>query len=281
MTKVLITGARGQMGSALCRHFGAQAATQVVAWSHADHDITRPAIAEEVAGLRPHLVINAAAWTHVDSAESNAAAAYAANTLGPKYLAEGCAACGAEMVQISTNEIFAGKPGEFYREYDLAAPGGVYARSKLGGEAAAARALARLYVVRVAWLYGPGGNHFPAKMIAAADRQGALRVVDDEYGNPTYTLDAAAAIAQLVQSGRYGIYHIVNEGFTSRYEYARLALALSGRSQIPLTPIPSSEWPRPAPPPLHAVLVNQTAANLGIRLRPWQEALQEYFAHER
>jgi dTDP-4-dehydrorhamnose reductase len=227
-----------------------------------------------VAALRPDVLINAAAWTNVDGAEANPDAAYAANALGPKYLAEGCAACNALLVHVSTNEVFAGTPGRFYREYDLPAPGGVYASSKAAGERAVLTTWGRSIIVRVAWLYGVGVNNFPSKIMAAADKHGSLRVVDDEFGNPTYAPDAAEAILRLVELNRPGVYHLVNEGCASRYEFACAVLAASGRTHIPVTPIPASEWPRPAQPPLHAVLVNQAAAALGVSLRPWRTALE-------
>jgi dTDP-4-dehydrorhamnose reductase len=226
------------------------------------------------------VVVNCAAWTQVDAAEVQPEAAFAVNALGPALLAEGCARCGAALVQISTNEVFAGEPGHTYFEHDLPRPGSVYARSKLAGEAAAAQRLAELYVVRVAWLFGPGGNHFPAKIIAAADRNPALRVVDDEFGNPTYAPDVAEGLVRLVASGRFGVYHLVNSGVASRFDFARAVLQGSGRTQVELTPIPAVAWPRPAPPPAHAVLVNQAGAALGIRLRAWEDALAAYLQVE-
>lgn len=273
---ILIVGAQGQLGRALQAVSGQQQAQQSTFWSRPAYDIARPAIAEQVAALRPDVVINAAAWTNVDGAEANPDAAYAANALGPQYLAEGCRRCGATLVQISTNEVFAGEPGHFYREYDQPAPGSVYARSKLAGEVAARQVWDRVLIVRVAWLFGPGGANFPSKIMAAADKVGALRVVADEVGNPTYAPDVAAALPALIAAGRYGIYHLVNAGQASRFEFAQTTLQMSGRGHIPLTPIAHTEWPRPAPPPLHAVLVNQAAAALDITLRPWQAALEEY-----
>lgn len=275
---VLVVGAAGQLGRAVSAHLADQ--HQITRWTRADHNIADPQIAEAVAALSPDLVLNAAAWTDVDGAESATDAAYAANALGPKYLAEGCVRCGAALLHVSTNEVFAGEPGRFYREYDLPQPTGIYARSKAAGERAARQILERLYIVRVAWLYGPGGNNFPAKIVRAADKHGALRVVADEFGNPTYAPDVAAALALLIESGRYGIYHLINEGHASRFDWANVLLESSGRGHIPVTPIASHEWPRVAPPPSHAVLVNQAAAALGIRLRPWQEALADYLRCE-
>ena len=146
---------------------------------------------------------------------------------------------------------------------------GTYARSKLAGEIAVTRRARRLYLVRVAWLFGSGGANFPAKIIDAADRLGALRVVDDEFGNPTYAPDAARAIVRLIETGRFGVYHLVNEGWCSRHQFAQQVLACSGREQVAVTPISHKEWQRATQPPLHAVLVNQAAAALDIRLRPW------------
>jgi dTDP-4-dehydrorhamnose reductase len=273
---VLIVGGGGQLGQALVAAYRKQANTHLTVWNRADYDISTPGISAQVADLRPDTVINAAAWTDVDGAEALPDAAYAANALGPMYLAEGCARCGARLLHVSTNEVFAGRPGRFYREYDLPYPGSVYARSKLAGESAARSMLDNLIIARVAWLFGRGGNSFPMKITAAADKYGALRVVDDEFGNPTYAVDAADAMIQLIQQEQRGIFHLVNGGYASRYEFARAVLQRNGRSHVQLTPIPSSEWPRPAPPPPHAVLINQTASAISISLRPWNEALDDF-----
>ena len=278
MAHILIVGANGQLGQALAAQFGS--ANKLTCWTRPRYDIADPAIAKAVAETAPDVVINAAAWTDVDGAENSPDWAFAVNSLGPKYLAEGCARCGATLVQVSTNEVFAGEAGRFYHEYELTAPGSVYARSKAAGEQAAAAVLDRLYIVRVAWLYGAGISNFPAKISAAADRHGALRVVSDEYGNPTYAPDVAAAVALLIETERFGIYHLVNEGRASRYEWAAELMGLTGRKALPLEPISAHEWPRQTLPPPHAVLVNQAGAALGIALRPWQVALREYVQTE-
>ncbi len=278
MAHILIVGANGQLGQALAAQFGS--ADQITCWTRPRHDIADPAIANAVAETAPDIVINAAAWTDVDGAENSPGWAFAVNSLGPKYLAEGCARCGAALVQVSTNEVFAGEAGRFYHEYEATSPGSVYARSKAAGEQAAAAVLDRLYIVRVAWLYGAGISNFPAKISAAADRHGALRVVSDEYGNPTYAPDVAAAVALLIETKCFGIYHLVNEGSASRYEWAAELMGLTGRKTLPVEPISAREWPRPTMPPPHAVLVNQAGAALGIALRHWQDALREYVQTE-
>jgi len=277
---VLLVGAAGQLGRALVNVYQQRATDYVTLWARPEFDITQPTVADQVATLAPDVVINAAAWTNVDGAETQPDAAYAVNTLGPKYLALGCKRCGATLVHVSSNEVFAGHVGQFYREYDQPGPRSVYARSKLGGELAAQQILDQLFVVRTAWLFGPGGANFPSKITTAADKHGQLRVVADEVGNPTYAPDVAEAIVQLLTTQHYGLYHLVNGGYASRFDLAQATLQANGRGHIPLTPIAAADWPRPAPPPLHAVLINQAAAALGIELRPWQAALQAYVTAE-
>ena len=275
---VLIVGGEGQLGRALHTIYAQRSEDQVTIWDRPGQDISQPAIADALHSLQPDIVINTAAWTNVDAAEEQPDTAYTVNALGPKYLAEGCRRCRALLVQISTNEVFPGAPGHIYREYDLPRAGSVYARSKLAGERAVQLHAERWQIVRIAWLFGAAQGNFPTKIMDAADRLGALRVVADEFGNPTYAPDAAAAIVQVADIGRSGIYHLTNDGATSRFAFAEAVLQASGRGHIPLTPISAHEWPRPSQPPLHAVLANQTAAALGIRLRPWQEAITDFIA---
>ena len=277
---ILLVGASGQLGRALINYYRQQSGDRLTLWQRPAVDITQPTIVQQLAALAPDVVINAAAWTNVDGAEAQPDAAYAANALGPKYLALGCRRCGAALVHVSSNEVFPGVPGQRYREYDLPGPKGVYARSKLAGELATQQVLDRLYLVRTAWLFGPGGVNFPSKITAAADKHGQLRVVADEVGNPTYAPDVAAAIAHLVRTEQYGTYHLVNDGQASRFAFAQATLQVNGRGHIPVAPITAAEWPRPVTPPLHAVLVNQAAAALGIELRPWQDALRVYVTAE-
>lgn len=293
---VVILGARGQLGQALNQFYRGQdksggrdkhggqrkinEAYTVSLWSRPQYDIASPTIVQAITAAQPHLVINAAAWTNVDGAEQEPSKTFAVNALGPKYLAEACARCGATLVHVSTNEVFAGNHDTYYYEYDQPEPRSIYARSKLAGELAIQQRLNELYIVRTAWLFGAGGNNFPKKIIDAADRHGALRVVADEFGNPSYAPDIAAAIGQLVESGHYGTYHLVNEGYASRFDFAQAVLAHAGRGHIPLTPISHTEWSRSADSPLHAVLVNQAAAQLDIQLRPWQATLIDYLAEE-
>lgn len=279
--RVVLIGYRGQLGSALLASLGDQ--SSVLALDYPEIDMTRPAIIEQVCDFRPQVVINAAAWTDVDGAEEKQDACYAVNVLGVKHLATACQRSGAALLHVSTNEVFPGQPGRFYREWDTTgARSGVYARSKEAAEKLVTTMLGgRFYIARTAWLYNNGGNNFISKIIAAADKHGELRVVADEFGSPTYAPDLAAAIVQLIDSGHFGIYHLTNSGYCTRHQWAVELLHQAGRSDVPVTPISSAEWYRRTTPPPHAIILNTAAAVLGIQLRSWQAALAAYFEQER
>ena len=177
---------------------------------------------------------------------------------------------------LSSNEVFDGNGTKPYGEYAAANPGNAYARSKLAGERMALQRLRRLYIVRTAWLYGPGSVNFPSKIIARAGQEGKLKVVTDEIANPTYAPDLAEAIYRLYPTGCYGTYHFVNEGEASRHHFARAILDRTGLRAVPVEPILRQDFNRPSTPPSYTPLLNEMGAALGIRLRPWQDALDEY-----
>ena len=276
--RIVVLGFRGQLGRALMERL---AGRQILALDFPEVDMTQPAIVEQIADFRPEVVINAAAWTNVDGAEDTPDACYAVNVTGVQHLALACQRSGAALLHVSTNEVFPGEAARFYREWDAtAARSGVYARSKEAAEKIVISLMAgRFNIVRTAWLYNNGGNNFIAKIVATADKQGALRVVADEFGNPTYAPDLADAIARLIDVQHYGIYHLTNSGYCTRHQWAVEILRQAGRGDVPVTPVSSGEWPRRTTPPSHAILLNTTASALGIVLRPWQEGLAAYFAH--
>ena len=221
---VLVMGGAGQLGRMLRSVFGEEPGVTVTSWDLPDYDMTRPSISHYIAGTEPDLVINAGAWTDVDGAEANPELAYAANALGPKLVADGCRMRGVPMVQFSTNEVFWGEDGATFHEYDAPNPRASMHEARRPVSAVQST-VAEHDIVRIAWLYGPGENHLPSKIVVAADRHGSLQVVDDEFGNPTYTVDAARAMCQLVDTRRYGVYHLVNEGQANRMELAKAVLA--------------------------------------------------------
>lgn len=271
--RVVITGHNGQLGRQLQIAF---ARHEVMHLDLPCHDVTDRGVIECIATFRPDLVVNSAAYTDVDGAEKEPDLAFRVNAVGAQNVALGARAARAALMHVSTNEVFDGTRREAYREWDLPNPQSVYARSKAAAEQIVRELLGEFYIVRVAWLFGPGGNNFVTKILAGAVKYGSLRVAADEFGNPTYAPDAAAAMARLAETKHYGVYHLTNRGFCSRYEFAVEALRLAGRPDVPVTPTLSAEWPRAARPPLHAVLADTSAAASGISLRTWQEALAEY-----
>lgn len=272
--RILLTGHKGQLGRTLLPLLLEH---EVRGIDLPEHDITdRGHVQSIVHTFCPHLVIHAAAMTHVDGCARDPEAAYRVNGLGTQYLVLAAAEVGAELLYISTNEVFDGATTQPYHEWSTRNPVNAYGRSKLAGEWYTQNLLTRFYIVRTAWLYAEGGTNFPHKMIQLADQHGKLRVVQDEVGNPTYVVDLAHAVLRLIQTKAYGVYHLVNEGIASRYEFALEILRLSGRQDITLTPISSAEYARASTPPPYAPLENSAAAALGITLRPWKAALAEF-----
>ncbi|MGQ9585710.1 MAG: dTDP-4-dehydrorhamnose reductase [Anaerolineae bacterium] len=273
--RIVITGCKGQLGTALQETL---AGHQLLCLDLPEHDICQgPAIRQTIASFNPDVVIHSAAMTHVDGCEQDPDAAYRVNGLGTQNVALACQDAGAAMVYVSTNEVFDGRATRPYLEWDPPNPVGTYGRSKWAGERFTEMLLNRFYVVRTAWLYARGGNNFVSKILQAADERGELAVVTDEVSSPTYAPDLAAAIAQLITTQQYGIYHFTNEGICSRFDLAREVLRRSGRGHVPLHPITSDQYQRLAKPPLYTPIRNFCGAALGIRLRPWQEALEDYF----
>ena len=281
--RVLITGAGGQLGRDLQR---ALAGHELRPCSHAELDIADAhAVDSAIASFRPEVVLHAAALTDTGRCEREPEAAHAINATGAERVAAACARHSAAIVYVSTNEVFDGEKPLPYLESDEPAPINHYGRSKLAGERAVQAALAERYIVRTAWLYGHGGNHFVAKMLRAADG-GELTVVTDEIATPTWTRDLAAAIATLIETRRYGTYHFTNAGQASRFEWVQEILRLAGRTDVSLRPINTHAFRAglpadaivPEKPPF-SVLANAAGGALGIVLRPWREALAAYFAN--
>lgn len=273
--RIVISGHKGQLGTALQK---ALAKNTLLGLDLPECDIADPdSVISAVVSFRPDVVLHTAAMTNVDGCEQDPELAFRVNILGSQNIALACKRSGATMVHVSTNEVFDGRLGRPYYEWDTPSPQSVYARSKAAAEFYVRTLLHRFYIVRTAWLYGRGGSNFVTKIIAFADKHGALRVVTDEVSAPTYAPDLARAIAQLVETEHYGIYHFTNGGLCSRYDWACKIVELSGRAHVPVQPITSAEWQRAAPPPRYAPIVNFAGAALGITLRPWDEALEAYF----
>ncbi|MCB0209526.1 MAG: dTDP-4-dehydrorhamnose reductase [Anaerolineae bacterium] len=272
--RTIITGITGQLGQAL-KHYLSQQDFDILDFPR--YDVQDHSIVQKLSEYYPELVIHCAAMTNVDGCAKDPDAAFSINAFGTQNIAHACLRCNAEMVYISTNEVFSGRSDHPYQEDDKPNPVNPYGSSKRSGEQMAAHYLKDgLYIVRTAWVYG-GGTMFPEKILAAADKYGELRVVTDEVSNPTYTLDLAEAVGKLVETHAYGIYHFTNAGYCSRYDYAKEVLRLGGREDVPVHPITLAEYSRASTVPPFAPLANTRGAALGITLRPWQEALAEHF----
>ncbi len=293
--RVLVTGAAGQLGADLCRLLDARMAqvdSPVRAWAgltRADLDITDAARVRAVVRdqARPAkiqgglVVINTAAWTDVDGAEADEAGAYAVNATGPAHLAAACAAVDATLVQVSTDYVFDGRASKPYETGDETGPAGAYGRTKLAGEEAVLALLpAASFVVRTAWVYGQTGRNFVKTISRLARERGAVSVVDDQAGSPTWSADLAAGLLDLITSSAApGIYHCTNSGETTWYGFARQIMAEVGLPATTVAPTTSDAFPRPAARPAYSVLSARSWTDAGLApLRPWDEALRAAFA---
>ena len=273
--RIAITGAKGQLGTAMQ---AALTGADLILVDLPEWDITDPGQVARLADLKPDVVVHCAAMTNVDGCARNPDLAYHVNAFGTQNVALACQKAGAALLHTSTNEVFDGAAIEPYRELDPTHAVNPYGASKLAAEQIATRLLHKLYIVRIAWLFARGGNNFVSKMLELADKHGELRVVTDEVANPTYAPDLAAAIARLIRTEHYGIYHLTNAGYCSRHEFATEIMKQGGRAHIPVLPITSDQFQRASRPPLFAPLRNTVGAALGITLRPWQAALADYFS---
>lgn len=240
-----------------------------------DTDATVKAIRE----IAPDVVVHTAAYTDVDGCERNPEIAHRVNALGTWNVAAGCASVNAAIVVISTDFVFDGAKSAPYTEFDAPNPLGVYGASKLEGERLAAGGCPRHYIVRTSWLYGTAGKCFPQTMLRLAQTRPELSVVADQIGTPTFTLDLAATLPELVRFPLYGTYHIANSGQTSWAGFAKAILEAAGKHDVSIKPIPSEEWPSPTKRPRFSVLRGYVRELQGKEpLRPWEEALAAYTA---
>ena len=273
--RMLITGGHGQLGRALQAALNAD---EVTALGHSHLDIADPQqVSYAFSRHDPEVVIHAAAWTDTAGCERDPERALQVNGEGAGIVAEACHASGATMLYVSSNEVFDGEKSEPYAEDDAPNPINVYGRSKREGEQRVQAALDHPCIVRTSWLYGPGRDSFPEKILAAARQKNALRLVTDEVASPTWTVDLAQAIAVLAHKGATGIYHLTNVGACSRKEWAEEIVRLAGPDDVSIEATTQSNFGAPFRKPPFSALANTNAARLGVILRPWQEALADHF----
>lgn len=286
--RILVTGAAGQLGRALMA-LDWPAGVSLEGRTRVELDISNRASVDAAFAVPYDLVINAAAFTAVDRAESEAEQAFAINDTGVRNLADACARSGAAMIHVSTDYVFDGEKAEPYVEEDPVAPLGVYGRSKATGEAALRETLPRHVILRTAWVYDAQGPNFVKTMLRLGAERDLLRVVADQQGTPTAAGDLAAAIGTVAQSilaggteAAWGTYHCTNSGETNWHAFAceifeRAAPWLGRRPRVEA--ITTAEYPTPARRPANSRLDNgKLERSFGLRLRPWPEALDDTLA---
>ncbi|GGV77417.1 NAD(P)-dependent oxidoreductase [Streptomyces gelaticus] len=280
----LVTGAAGMLGQDVLARLAGEDVTAVAA-DRAAVDITDPeSVRAAFEEHRPAVVVNCAAWTAVDDAESQEDAALRVNGTGPAVLAEACREHGAVLLQVSTDYVFAGDGEKPYAEDDPTGPRSAYGRTKLAGEQAVLSTLPETgYVVRTAWLYGAGGGNFVRTMIKLEGVKDTLDVVDDQRGQPTWTVDLADRLVRLGQAALAGgapagVYHGTSGGETTWFGFTREIFRLLGTDPERVRPTTSEAFVRPAPRPAFSVLGHDRWAAAGIEpVRDWRAALAEAF----
>ncbi|QDU67424.1 dTDP-4-dehydrorhamnose reductase [Engelhardtia mirabilis] len=293
--RVLVTGARGMLGGQLLADapqglspVGTDRSAEGRVSGLEHHGGVDLTVADAVERLFDCIddlvgVIHPAAYTAVDKAEEEPGLARAVNAAAAQIVARACASRGLPLVVVSTDFVFDGTGERPYREDDAPNPTSVYGATKLEGEQLALAANpGRTAIVRTQWLYGPGGNHFPGTMLRLASERDQLRVVSDQVGSPTSTLELSPALWDVLVRGAAGVYHAACEGRASWYDLAVATLAEAGVTGVKVDPCTTDEFPRPAKRPAYSVLdCSKLAALRGAPLAPWREALARFLAHER
>lgn len=280
MTKILVTGSNGQLGSELRDLAGGYPEYEFLFTDIAELDITdEQAVRQYFLREKPAVVINCAAYTAVDKAEDDPETAYALNALAAGFLARASNSAGALMIALSTDYVFNGKAGQPITEEDPPEPGSVYGSTKLEGERAVASNAGRAVIIRTSWLYSSHGHNFVKTILKYARERGVLNVVNDQYGSPTYARDLAAVILDLLpgwqQTAGTEIFNYSNGGTTTWYEFAKEILALKG---VPCTvnPVTTDLYPTRAARPAYSVLSTEKIRNrFRIVIPGWKESLTE------
>jgi dTDP-4-dehydrorhamnose reductase len=268
------------LGRDLVAHLGAR--HQVVPADLPEVDITDLSLVQRTFhGAKLDAVIHTAAFTAVDDCERRPDLAFQVNAEGTRNVAVACLEASLPMLYLSTDYVFDGQKPTPYAEDDLPNPLNVYGRSKLQGERHVKELLQAAWIVRTSWLFGPLGKNFVRAILERAQQGESLRVVDDQVGAPTYTVDLAEKLEQIVMKGNPGIYHATNRGYCSWFEFAQEILRQAGLSHVPLSAISSSALDRLAPRPRNSRLAPTRLENEGLGLLPpWQDALTRYLLRE-
>ncbi|WP_042354042.1 dTDP-4-dehydrorhamnose reductase [Bacillus rubiinfantis] len=275
--KVIITGAKGQLGSDLMQLLQADSRYEVYGYGKEELDITdMEQVGKVFMDVNPDIVIHAAAYTKVDAAESEPDAAYGVNALGTRNIALAAEKLKSKLVYVSTDYVFDGKATSPIHEFEQPCPDSVYGKSKLAGEQFVRDFHSKFFIVRTSWVYGKHGQNFVKTMLKLAKEQQQLKVVSDQTGSPTYSLDLASIIVNLALTEKYGTYHISNSGSCSWYEFAK-AIFEEADIDVIVEPCRTEDFPRPAPRPKYSVFDHMRLRLNGFpEIRNWREALKDF-----
>ncbi len=282
--RVAVVGANGQLGQDVTAAFRAEGA-EVAGLNHQDIEISSlDSVKAALEGVRPEVVVNTAAFHHVEKCEADPALAFAVNGLGARNLAQVTDVLGARLIHVSTDYVFDGTGNSPYTELDAASPLNVYGNTKLSGEAFVRATNPRHFVVRVSAIYGcnpcraKGGLNFVELMLKLAKEREELRVVDDEFISPTPTVQIARQLALLNRSSGYGLYHATSEASCSWYEFAAAIFEITG-SKVRLERARPGEFPAKVPRPKYSVLENAALKRAGLNaFTHWRQGLEQYLA---
>jgi dTDP-4-dehydrorhamnose reductase len=268
--KVFITGAQGQLGQALQAQF---VDCEVIAWDIQDLDISQlEQVRKAINEIRPDIMMNAAAFTQVDQAETNQDVAYRGNALGPRNLALATKEMNIPLVHFSTDYVFDGRQSRPYHEFDRPNPLSVYGKSKLAGEEEVQKGNPRHFIIRTAWLYHIVGKNFPQTILRLANQK-QVRVVNDQFGSPSFAPHLAQAVSHLIETESYGTYHLAGSGGTNWYDFTNALYQACGIGTA-VVPITTADYPLPAPRPAYAVLTS--LQDPFITLPPWEEGVRDF-----
>ncbi|NJJ39524.1 dTDP-4-dehydrorhamnose reductase [Paenibacillus apii] len=281
-TKVLVTGAAGQLGRDVVLLLERQG-YEVLACDRQEMDITDLDQCSEVIGeFGPEAIIHCAAHTAVDAAETDIDAAYLINAVGTRNVTVAAEKVGAKLVYISTDYVFDGQGSQPYHEYDNTDPKSIYGKSKRAGEILVQTLSTKYFIVRTSWVYGKYGNNFVKTMLKFGQERPVLQVVDDQKGSPTFTVDLATFLLELIGTEKYGIYHASNTGVCTWYEFTQAIFAeaeeiLGLKFTAKLEPCTTEQFPRPAPRPRNSAMEHLSIRTNGFQdIRPWREGLKAF-----
>lgn len=275
--KVLVTGVKGQLGFDVMRELETRG-MEGVGVDVEEMDITDAGACERVIKeAAPDAVIHCAAYTAVDAAEDNRDLCHMVNGEGTKHIAKVCGELDIPMMYISTDYVFNGQGERPWEPDDHREPLNVYGLTKYEGEIAVEQLLKKYFIVRIAWVFGLNGKNFIKTMLRLGKERGAVSVVDDQIGSPTYTYDLARLLVDMIQTDRYGRYHATNEGLCSWYEFACEIFRQAGMDEVKVTPVDSASYPAKAKRPFNSRMSKEKLTENGFeRLPSWQDALGRY-----